>query len=139
MCELVEEMRPEVVSFHFGLPDKELLDRVKAAGCKVLSSATIVEEASWLENRGCDAIIAQGNEAGGHRAMFLTDEIASQPGTLALVPQIADAVSGWDRRRPRYRCCVRARCVGSTDRYSILVYTRVAHHGPSSLCTKVGC
>lgn len=93
MCDLVEEMRPEVVSFHFGLPDRELLDRVKAAGCKVLSSATTVEEACWLENRGCDAIIAQGNEAGGHRAMFLTDEIASQPGTLALVPQIADAVS----------------------------------------------
>ena len=70
-CEVIEALRPEVVSFHFGLPEKSLLDRVKATGAKVLSSATTVEEAVWLEQNGCDAIIAMGYEAGGHRGMFL--------------------------------------------------------------------
>jgi nitronate monooxygenase len=93
MCGIVEEMRPDVVSFHFGLPEKSLLDRVKAAGCKVLSSATTAEEARWLEDNGCHAIIAQGYEAGGHRGMFLTDNVATQAGTLALVPQVVDVVS----------------------------------------------
>ena len=92
MCEIVEEHEPEVVSFHFGLPEQALLSRVKASGCLVLSSATTVEEARWLEDHGCDAIIAQGYEAGGHRGMFLTDDIATQPGTFALVPQVVDAV-----------------------------------------------
>jgi nitronate monooxygenase len=92
MCELVEELRPEVVSFHFGLPDQALLSRVKAAGCIVMSSATIVKEAIWLEENGADVIIAQGAEAGGHRGMFLTENIAEQPGTFALVPQVVDAV-----------------------------------------------
>ena len=91
-CQLVEQLRPEVVSFHFGLPEPTLLQRVKAAGAKVLSSATTVEEAVWLEAHGCDAIIAMGYEAGGHRGMFLSDDITSQIGTFALVPQIADAV-----------------------------------------------
>jgi len=93
MCAIVEEVRPEVVSFHFGLPEKALLDRVKAAGCTVLSSATTADEARWLEDRGCDAIIAQGYEAGGHRGIFLTDLISTQAGTMALVPQVVDAVS----------------------------------------------
>jgi len=92
MCELVEELKPEVVSFHFGLPDKALLKRVKDAGCIVMSSATIVREARWLEDNGADVIIAQGAEAGGHRGMFLTESIANQPGTFALVPQVVDAV-----------------------------------------------
>jgi nitronate monooxygenase len=92
MCEIVEKHKPEVVSFHFGLPNQMLLSRVKAAGCVVLSSATTVEEARWLEAHGCDAIIAQGYEAGGHRGMFLTDDIAGQPGTFALVPQVVDVV-----------------------------------------------
>jgi nitronate monooxygenase len=91
-CELVEEFKPEVVSFHFGLPDQALLTRVKATGAKVLSSATTVEEARYLEDHGCDAIIAQGYEAGGHRGMFLTEDITTQIGTMALVPQIVDAV-----------------------------------------------
>ena len=97
MCKVVEETRPEVVSFHFGLPDAGLLARVKAAGCLVISSATTVEEALWLEAHDVDAVIAQGAEAGGHRATFLHDDLnramASQPGTLALVPQIVDVVS----------------------------------------------
>lgn len=92
MCEIVEEFKPKVVSFHFGLPKPALLDRVKAAGCVVLSSATTVEEARWLEANGCDVIIAQGYEAGGHRGMFLTADIASQAGIFALLPQVVDAV-----------------------------------------------
>jgi nitronate monooxygenase len=82
-----------VVSFHFGLPQAPLLARVKAAGARVLSSATTAEEARWLEANGCDAIIAQGYEAGGHRGMFLTDDVATQAGTFALLPQVVDAVS----------------------------------------------
>jgi nitronate monooxygenase len=97
MCEVVEKTRPDVVSFHFGLPAPELLARVKATGCRVISSATTVEEALWLDARGVDAIIAQGYEAGGHRGTFLAADlnraVALQSGTLALVPQIADAVS----------------------------------------------
>ena len=89
---LVEEFRPEVVSFHFGLPEQSLLTRVKETGAKVLSSATTVDEARWLERGGCDAIIAQGVEAGGHRGIFLTDDLSTQVGTMALVPQVADAV-----------------------------------------------
>lgn len=92
LCDLVADLKPEVVSFHFGLPNKILLDRVKAAGAKILSSATSVDEARWLEQEGCDAIIAQGAEAGGHRGMFLTNSISTQTGTMALVPQVVDAV-----------------------------------------------
>jgi nitronate monooxygenase len=92
MCALVEELKPEVVSFHFGLPEAALLARVKAAGCIVMSSATIVREAIWLEENGVDVIVAQGAEAGGHRGMFLTEDIANQPGTFALLPQVVDAV-----------------------------------------------
>lgn len=92
-CALVEALKPEVVSFHFGLPSANLVARVKATGAKVISSATTVEEAVWLEKRGCDAIIAMGYEAGGHRGMFLSDQLYTQVGTMALVPQVVDAVS----------------------------------------------
>jgi nitronate monooxygenase len=92
ICEVVEELKPEIVSFHFGLPERNLIERVRATGCKIISSATTVREAIWLEENGVDAIIAQGAEAGGHRGMFLTDNIAEQPGTFALVPQVVDAV-----------------------------------------------
>jgi nitronate monooxygenase len=91
-CKIVEELKPQAVSFHFGLPDASLLRRIKLAGCAVISSATTVEEAKWLEARGVDAVIAQGYEAGGHRGMFLTKNLAAQVGTFALVPQIVDAV-----------------------------------------------
>ena len=90
---VVEEFAPGVVSFHFGLPAEPLLARVKACGAKVLSTATTVEEARWLEAHGADAIVAQGVEAGGHRGMFLSDDITTQVGTLALVPQVVAAVS----------------------------------------------
>jgi nitronate monooxygenase len=92
MCEVIEEFRPPVVSFHFGLPSAALVDRVRAAGAMIMSSATSVAEARWLVDRGCDVVIAQGVEAGGHRGMFLTSDVATQMGTIALVPQIVDAV-----------------------------------------------
>jgi nitronate monooxygenase len=92
LCATIEETRPAVVSFHFGLPPSALLSRVKATGALVLSSATTVAEARWLEQNGADAIIAQGREAGGHRAMFLNDDIDAQPGLIALLPQVRDAV-----------------------------------------------
>ena len=91
-CTLVEEFKPEVVSFHFGLPAHDLIDRVKATKARVIGSATTVREARWLESHGCDAIIAMGLEAGGHRGNFLSDDMARQVGTFALVPQIADAI-----------------------------------------------
>ena len=95
-CALVEQYRPAVVSFHFGLPEASLLARVKAAGAKVLSSATTTAEARWLEAHGADIIIAQGAEAGGHRGNFLADDVladaAQQPGLFALLPQVVDAV-----------------------------------------------
>jgi nitronate monooxygenase len=89
-CQLLENLRPKVVSFHFGLPERSLLARVKKLGTKVLASATSVEEAVSLEAHGCDVIIAQGFEAGGHRGTFLNRNPATQVGTFALVPQIAD-------------------------------------------------
>jgi nitronate monooxygenase len=88
----LEEFRPRVVSFHFGLPPAELMARVKSLGAKVISSATTVAEARWLEAHGADAVIAQGNEAGGHRGLFLSDDISTQPGTFALLPQVVRAV-----------------------------------------------
>lgn len=91
-AELVEELRPAVVSFHFGLPDANLLRRVRNSGAKILASATTVEEARWLEARGVDAIIAQGLEAGGHRGMFLTNDATTQIGTVALVRHLIAAV-----------------------------------------------
>ena len=99
-CALVEEVRPALVSFHFGLPDAALLARVRASSAKVISSATTVAEARWLAERGVDAVIAMGAEAGGHRATFLPNfgaaldhrlDMAAQPGLFALLPQILDA------------------------------------------------
>ena len=86
------DFAPPVVSFHFGLPAADLVARVRAWGAKILASATTVEEALWLEARGVDAVIAQGLEAGGHRGIFLSEDLSTQLGTLALVPQIAAAV-----------------------------------------------
>jgi nitronate monooxygenase len=89
---VLESAKPAVVSFHFGLPADDLLARVRATGARILASATSVDEARWLEARGVDAIIAQGLEAGGHRGLFLSDDLTTQVGTLALVPQIVRAV-----------------------------------------------
>ena len=91
-ADVLSEFKPAVVSFHFGLPSAALLARVKAWGAKILSSATTVDEGCWLEAHGVDAIIAQGLEAGGHRGIFLSDDLTSQVGTMALLPQMVRAV-----------------------------------------------
>lgn len=91
-ADLIEAFKPPVVSFHFGLPAPALLARVKAWGAKVVSSATTVAEARWLAAHGADAIIAQGIEAGGHRGIFLNDDLTTQIGTMALLPQVVRAV-----------------------------------------------
>jgi len=93
MCAVVEELKPAVVSFHFGLPEAPLLERVKASGALVIGNATTVAEARWLAERGVDAIIAQGFEAGGHTGRFLGSDPAEAMGLFALLPQVADAVS----------------------------------------------
>ncbi len=92
LCDVVEEAKPRAVSFHFGLPEASLVKRVKATGCVMIGAATTVAEARWLEDHGCDVVIAQGLEAGGHRGNFLSDNMAAQVGTFALVPLVADAV-----------------------------------------------
>jgi nitronate monooxygenase len=92
MADVLEAFRPPVVSFHFGLPAPDLLARVKACGSLVMSSATTVAEAQWLEAHGADVVIAQGLEAGGHRGMFLSSDLTTQLGTFALLPQMVRAV-----------------------------------------------
>jgi nitronate monooxygenase len=89
---LVEQWRPAVVSFHFGLPPADLLARVRDSGARILSSATTVQEALWLEAQGVDAVIAQGLESGGHRGMFLSADLSLQLGTFALLPQVVRAL-----------------------------------------------
>jgi len=91
-AEVLGEFRPAVVSFHFGLPSVDLVAQAKSWGAKILSSATTIDEARWLEARGVDAVIAQGVEAGGHRGMFLSEDLSTQVGTFALVPQLVQAV-----------------------------------------------
>jgi nitronate monooxygenase len=92
-ADVLDRFKPAVVSFHFGLPSDPLLARVRNLGSKVLASATTVAEARWLASRGVDAIIAQGFEAGGHRGIFLTDDLSTQVGTFALLPQIIATVN----------------------------------------------
>ena len=91
-ADVLESVKPAVVSFHFGLPPPDLLARVRAWGSKIISSATTVDEARWLEAHGVDAVIAQGLEAGGHRGIFLSSDLSTQVGTFALLPQIVRAV-----------------------------------------------
>lgn len=92
IADVIEPLEPKVLSFHFGLPEPDLLKRLRSWGCTILASATTVQEARWLEARGVDAIIAQGSEAGGHRGMFLSQDITTQISTTALVPQIVQRV-----------------------------------------------
>ena len=92
IADLLEAFKPPVVSFHFGLPSAALVARVKSWGSKVISSATTVAEARWLEANGVDAIIAQGLEAGGHRGIFLDHDLSTQLGTMALLPRLVRAV-----------------------------------------------
>jgi nitronate monooxygenase len=90
--ELVLELRPRVISFHFGLPTQSAVQRIREAGCTILSSATTAAEARLLEANGADVVIAQGVDAGGHRGSFSGSPGAGLVGTMALVPQIVDAV-----------------------------------------------
>lgn len=92
VADVLEAFKPPVVSFHFGLPAADLLARVRSWGAKILASATTVDEAHWLDAQGVDGIIAQGLEAGGHRGIFLSDDLTTQVGTLALVPQLVQTV-----------------------------------------------
>jgi nitronate monooxygenase len=92
-ADVLEDFKPAVVSFHFGLPSSDLVVRVKRWGAKVIASATTVDEARWLEAHGADAVIAQGLEAGGHRGIFLSEDLNTQASTLALVPQVVKAVN----------------------------------------------
>jgi nitronate monooxygenase len=89
---LVLELAPRIVSFHFGLPPDGVVAALKAAGIVVLGCATTSAEARALEHGGVDAIIAQGAEAGGHRGTFLDHVDLGTVGTIALVPQVVDAV-----------------------------------------------
>lgn len=93
VADAIESFRPPIVSFHFGLPEASLLKRVKSWGSKVLSTATTVEEARYLEANGADAIIVQGSEAGGHRGMFLSEDITTQVGLFSLLPQVVKQVN----------------------------------------------
>lgn len=88
VADVVAPFAPPVVSFHFGLPNADLLARVRGWGAKVIASATSVDEGLWLQAHGVDAVIAQGLEAGGHRGHFLGDDLSEQMGTFALVPQL---------------------------------------------------
>jgi nitronate monooxygenase len=90
--EALLDIRPPVVSFHFGVPEQEALTACREAGMRILASATTVSEARELERRGVDAVVAQGAEAGGHRGSFLVEGDDGPVGTLALVPQVVDAV-----------------------------------------------
>ncbi len=139
LCDVVEELKPEVVSFHFGLPEP----RPRASGSRppaasIISSATTAAEARWLEARGVDAVIAQGYEAGGHRGMFLTDDIAAQVGTFALIPQIVDAVkvpviaAGAVDRCARHRGGAGARGGRRADRHRLPLVSRSEDFGAAS-------
>lgn len=92
-ADVLETFKPAVVSFHFGLPAPDLLARVKSWGSRIMASATTLEEAVWLQAQGANAIIAQGWEAGGHRGIFLNDDLSTQMGTFALLPQMVKAVN----------------------------------------------
>ncbi|MDA0306974.1 MAG: DUF561 domain-containing protein [Proteobacteria bacterium] len=83
---------PPIVSFHFGVPAVDVMRAIKDIGAVILSTATTVSEARKLEDAGCDAVIAQGYEAGGHRGTFAPPYEAGNVGTLSLVPQVVDAI-----------------------------------------------
>lgn len=91
-ADALEAIRPPVVSFHFGLPPDDLLARVRNWGSMILSSATTLAEARWLQDRGVDAVIAQGLEAGGHRGHFLIHDLSLQTDTASLVAACVEAL-----------------------------------------------
>ncbi len=146
-ADVLEEFKPAMISFHFGLPSEDLIARVKGMGSLILASATTVDEALWLEAHGADAIVAQGLEAGGHRGMFLSGDLTTQVGLFALLPQIARAVklpviaaggiadaaavsAGWHSARPRCRSEALIFCVPKRPRaQSIAPRSRAGRRG----------
>ena len=123
-CGAIEDLKPEIVSFHFGLPPGHLLARVKATGCTLLSTATTLREAEFLEAHGVDAIIAQGAEAGGHRGMFIETDLDPGRHLCAGAGHKRGCRAAGDRRgrncrRPRYRGFVRTRRLGRPDRHRL--------------------
>ena len=142
MCAVVQELKPEVVSFHFGLPTASLVDRLKSRGMKIVSSATSVSEAKWLESRGCDAIIAQGFEAGGHRGMFLETNSASWTVRSAASSQRCSLGSGhccrWNCRRSGCYCGVRTWRVGCAVGHCVPVLPRGKYFSPSPPGSRTG-
>ena len=90
IIDIIAPYTPAVVSFHFGLPSREIVSQIKAWGGTVLSSATTLDEARWLQTNGADAVIAQGIEAGGHRGHFLSMDLSLQPTTAQLVRECVE-------------------------------------------------
>ncbi len=90
---VILEERVPVFSFTFGVPDERQLSVLKEAGIVVVGTATTVREGRALEERGVDAVVGQGSEAGGHRGTFIGDFEDALVGTIALVPQLADSLS----------------------------------------------
>lgn len=93
IANVIEPYAPSIISFHFGLPSSELVNQIKNWGATILSSATTLEEGVWLQDHGADIVIAQGVEAGGHRAMFKTNDLATQVSTEKLVSELTKALS----------------------------------------------
>ncbi|MFG1392627.1 NAD(P)H-dependent flavin oxidoreductase [Xanthobacter agilis] len=89
MVEMLVAERPAVVSFHFGLPDAEVIGRLKAAGTVLLATATSLGEGRHVARAGLDAVVAQGYEAGGHRGQFDPQAPDDRLSTLALVQLLA--------------------------------------------------
>ena len=116
MQDMLCAQRPDVVSFHFGLPDQGVIERMKSLGIVLLATATSLPEAQRIAERGIDGIVAQGWQAGGHRGVFDPDAQDERLATLDLVRQSVDGCAGdrrrWHHDRRRYcrgiergRCC----------------------------------
>jgi nitronate monooxygenase len=143
-ADVLAEFKPPVVSFHFGLPPDHLLGRVRAMGSKIFASATTIDEARWLEERGVDAIIAQGLEAGGHRGMFLSDDLTGQAGTFALLPQLVRSKNSGDCGGRNCRCAGSGRRDGAggfcgADRDRLAFVSRSDNGTSPSRCPAKRC
>lgn len=93
VLDVLARYRPPVVSFHFGLPKAEWVQAIQSWGSQVWSSATTVDEGLWLQAQGCDVVVAQGLEAGGHRGHFLRADLQDQMGLMSLLPQLVAALN----------------------------------------------
>src|SRR5690242_16779374 len=121
---LLLDTKPEVASFHFGLPEPDVIAALKAAGIFIMSSATTVAEARRLEQAGVDAVIAQGTEAGGHRATFTGVDVGMQAGYFRCYPdrrrrQRPSHRRRGHRRRSHHGCSLYARCERGATRHRL--------------------